>query len=511
MQKSSPSIYFWTTAPFVGLIAVLAVIFPAHVNKAFTNAATFIYTVFDWYILWVPLAVFLICMYIALSHIGGKTLGGEGAKPEYSMFSWLSLLFTAGIGVGIIFYGPLEGLWHYLHGNWALLPGISSSQRAHYAMSTAIWLWGVPAWSIYTISGVAIAYFAYEKGSQFTTQAPIQIAFSNHKWSGIVAKSTMTFSIIAIGISLASSLAMASHQVSGGISYIIGSKESYAIYVLTFLFVFYITVALTPIQKGLKVLSDLTIALSIMLLIYIFLLGPTRYFLMTFFEAIGNTISGTFNQSFNFFIFDKDRNWINWYAMSYFIWWIGWTPFMGIFIAKVSKGRTYRQMIMASIFVPAGFIIMWFSVFSGFSILDTIEGSGTINAVANSNYEASIYALLELFPLSSITKPLIAFLLITFVVTTIVSGCITLGILTGKDGINPEKKKIFIWGCFMAAIAVPFVLSGKIEGIKAVGSLSGFPYVFVFFITIAALIKIIRHDERSAKLAASSEKGEQNE
>lgn len=495
------STYFYITAPVVGIIALLAIIYPKAIAARFADLGTIIYTLFDWFIMWTPLAILLLCLYLALSKFGKKVIGGKDAKPEYSLFSWLSMLFTAGIGVGIIFYGPLEGLWHMAYGNYSNLPGLTNSQKAHYAMSTAIWLWGVLAWAFYSIAGVVIAYFAYNKGTQFTTAAPISMAFSNHAWAGFGSKLTMALTIITVGISLSSTLAMAAGQINGGIAHILGTRAySNGSLVLLVLFIVYSIIAITPIQKGMKKLSDYTIILSIILMAYIFLVGPSRYFMMTFVESIGESIFGTFTQGFNLFIFDDKRYWINWFAMSYFIWWIGWTPFMGIFIAKISKGRTFAQMIFSSIFVPAGFILIWFSIFSGYGLLDTLKGSGQLGQIATTHYQETTYVMLDLLPLGSVTKPLLALLFVGFVVTTIVSGCITLGILTGKDGVHPSKPKIFIWGAFMAAIALPFVLSGRIEGIKAIGSLAGFPYLFCFFLSIAALIKMIRKDAKSKKI-----------
>lgn len=489
--------YFWLTAPIVGTIAATAIIFPKDVYNAFTLAGKVIYTLLDWFVIWIPFAIFALCMYLAFSDFGKRRLGGKNSEPEFSIYSWISMLFTAGMGVGIIFYGPLEGLWHMAYGNYSLTPGLSASQKAHFAMSTTIWLWGVSAWSFYTISGVVIAYFAYNKGTQFTTAAPILMAFGNHRWARGASRLTMAFTIITIGVSLAATLAMASGQINGGLKYIFKLKDlQVAPWILLAFFIIYIIVSLTPIKKGMKRLADFTIIIAVLIMIYIFLVGPTRYFMMTFVESVGSTVIGTFVQSFNLFIFDDNRYWLNWFAMSYFIWWVGWTPFMGVFIAKVSKGRTFRQMIFCSIFIPAGFILIWFSIFSGYGLLDTLQGGGVLNKIASTNYQESIYAMLEMFPLSSITKPILAVLFVGFVVTTMVSGCITLGILTGKDGINPSKTKIFIWGAFMSAIALPFVVSGRIEGIKAIGSLAGFPYFFCYFLTIAALIKMIRLDRK---------------
>lgn len=492
------STYFYFTAPVVGIIALLSVIFPKQVANIFANAGEVIYTLGDWFIMWVPCAILLLCFWVAFSPLGKKKLGGENAKPEYSLFSWVAMLFTAGIGVGIIFYGPLEGIWHLMYGNLSNPEYLTPSQRAHNAMSTALWLWGIPAWAFYTISGVVVAYFAYSKNTPFTMSAPIQIAFSNHKWSNWVSKLTMCLTIITVGISLASSLAMAAGQINGGLRYILGIPTlQITPYILLGIFITYSLISVTPINKGMKTLSDWTIIVALIIMAFIFITGPTRYFMMTFVEGIYSAAVGSVEHSFRLFIFDENRYWVKWFAMSYWIWWIGWTPFMGIFIAKVSKGRTFREMIFYSIFVPAGFILLWFSIFSGFGILETVKGSGKLAEVAGGNYQETIYAMLDMFPLSDITKPILAILFLAFVTTTIVSGCISLGIMTGKDGINPSKPKTLIWGIFMSAIALPFVLSERIEGIKAVGSLAGAPYMFCFFILIAAFVKMVRRDFRN--------------
>lgn len=493
----SPNTYFLITFPVVLLIASCSILFPQEVAQVFKVTANYVYTLFDWMVLWLPLVILLACVSIAFSSQGQKRLGGKDAKPEFSTFSWLNMLFTAGIGVGIIFYGPLEALWHFLYSNYSMMPQMSVSQKASFAMSTSFWLWGVPAWSIYTISAVVIAYFHYFKGGQLSTGSPIRIAFKKHRWSETAARTAMALTIITVSVSLAASLAMAAGQINGGLKFILNQPSmDIAPWILLGLFVLYSICALTPIKKGMKILSDLTIICSIALLLFVFLVGPTRYFLMTVIESFGHTLRGTFIQSFNLFIFDDSRYWINWFAMSYFIWWIGWTPFMGVFIAKISRGRTLKEMILCSILVPSGFIFLWFSVFSGYALLDTVRGKGVIAQAAETSYQDTIYVLLEQFPFSSVTKIILAMLFVAFVVTTIVSGCITLGILTSRNSESPSKVKICIWGSFMSAIALPFVLSGKIEGIKAVGSLIGFPYMFCFFLTLAALWKTIRKDKR---------------
>lgn len=497
-KELKPQTLFWFTAPIVGVIALLAIIYPNLVSEAFTNGGHIIYTLFDWMIVWLPLVVLLLCLYFAFSKTGKIRLGGVDAKPEYTTFSWISMLFTAGIGVGLIFYGPLEGLWHYQYSNYSNLPGLTDSQKTAYAMSTSVWLWGAPAWAFYTLGATIVSYFTYVKKTNMSTGAPISYAFKNHKWSGAAAKAALCLTVITIGISLASSLAMAAGQVNGGLRTILGIPDlEIAPWVLFGIFILYSICAVTPVQKGMKYLSNFTVIVAIGLMLFIFLVGPTRYFMMNLIETIGHTLMGTFTQSFNLFIFDESRYFMNWFANSYFVWWCGWSTLIGVWTTSISRGRTLKQMILASIFVPSGFILIWFSTFSGYGLLDTIQGSGELAQTAATRYQEVIYILLDKFPLAEITKPILAVLFIAFVITTIVSGCITLGILTGNDGVTASKPKILIWGFFMSAIAFPFVLSGKIEGIKAVGSLIGFPFMFFYILSIAALIKTVRKDNKN--------------
>lgn len=500
-KEWSSNRYFIISAPIVGIVALLSIFYPKEVESVIVILAKFSYTLLDWAVLWIPLFVLIVCLIISFSKAGKIRLGGKDSKPEYKYFSWIAMVFSGGIGIGIVFFGPIEAMWHYTYSNYSALPGINADQRAHMAMSTTVWLWGLPVWSVYAIAAAIISYFAYNKKTVFSPAPSLYISFSNHRWGSILAKFAIAMTIIVTGISLASSLSIAARQLNSGLSAIFSINGNYGIIILIVIYVLYTVISLTPIRMGMRHLSNITIITALTLLMFIFLVGPTRYFMMNVVEAVGNSVMGTIKQSFNLFIFDKNRYWIDNFAMSYFIWWIGWTPFMGIFIAKISKGRTLKELILSVIFLPSLLMIFWFSVFSGYSLLNTIQGDGSLIKVANSsNYEGTIYKLLEKFPLSTITKPILALLFIAFITTTMVSACVTLGILTGKDGKKPDPIRTFIWATFIAFIASPFVLSGKIEGIKAIGSLIGLPYVFLFLIMIAALIKTLRKDTKEVKI-----------
>lgn len=400
--------------------------------------------------------------------------------------------------VGIVFYGPIEALWHYFNApigvnNKFLTP----PEAMENAMALAIWVWGVPAWALYTIGGLITGYFAYQHNMDFSPSAVIEKSFEKKKWSKKLSVFVLAFAIISIALSVASSIAMATGQISSGLNIITGKEFNsmfYKIIILIVLFAAYTCAAIFPIKKGMKILGDYTMYLSLILLVFVFLVGPTHYFISVIVNTIGRIITQTIPFSFELYLF-RDRSWFTWYPMSYWVWWITWTPFIGVFLAKISKGRTIKEVILASTFVPAGFMIVWFSVFSGFALLDTMEGTNTLAEIANSGaYEGVIYNLLNLFPGSSVTKIVTVILFTGFIITTVTSTAISLGIMTSEDGKTESKYKAIVWSIFMTLIGFAVVVTGKIEGIKSVGSFAGFPFVFLMLLQISGFVRQIRKD-----------------
>ena len=294
---------------------------------------------------------------------------------------------------------------------------------------------------------------------------------------------------------------MAAAQIASGLKIISGSAAFdgtlWKTAVLAVLAALYIGGSVLPIEKGMRFLGNWTVYLSVLLLVFIFLVGPTHYFVSTMTVAIGNILTQTVHHSFELYLFHK-RDWIVWYPMAYWVWWVTWAPFVGVFLAKISRGRTLREFVLASILVPTGFIVIWFSVFSGFSLLDTLEGTGKLAEIAEKgDYEGTFYHLLNMLPLNDATKPLTVVLFLGFIVTTVTSAAISLGIMTGRDGRSESKTRAVVWGMLMTLIAYAVVVTGEIKGIKAVGSFAGFPFVLVMYLWFAALWRQLRQDTKS--------------
>ncbi|PNK61956.1 BCCT family transporter [Psychrobacter sp. FDAARGOS_221] len=495
--------YFLYTAILVGIIAAIAVWKPTVLTGVIIAASNFFYQAFDWLIMWLPLLALIVCLTVAFSRYGNIRLGGKEAKPEYSFLTWMNMLFTAGIGVGIVFYGPIEGLWHYYQSSIGVKDtSLATYEQVGNAMSLALHVWGLPAWALYTLAGIVMAYFAYQHKMEFSPAAPLQKAFPKKRWVKPVGIIITALAIISIALSVSSSVAMATGQIGSGLEIITGisfASLGWKTIILIVITALYTLGAILPIAKGMTFLGNMTVYLSLALLTFVFVVGPSHYFLSTMVVAVGNIATQTIPHSFELYLFEP-RDWIVWYPMAYWVWWVTWAPFVGVFLAKISYGRTVRQFVLASILVPTGFIVIWFSVFSGFSLLDTIEGSGKLAEIANKgDYEGTFYYLLEMLPGSAVTKVVTVILFLGFVVTTVTSAAISLGIMTSHDGRTESRYKAVVWSVLIALVAYAVVVTGKIEGIKAVGSFAGFPFVFLTYLWMAALRRQLRRDYPTEK------------
>ncbi|KLT73900.1 glycine/betaine ABC transporter [Neisseria arctica] len=491
--------YFLYTSLIVGLMAVTALWKPTLLTGTIVAVSNFFYQKFDWLIMWLPLLAFGFGLAVALpGKFGNIRLGGQDAKPEYSFISWMNMLFTAGIGVGIVFFGPIEALWHYFQspiGEQAA--GLPEYQKVGNAMGLALHVWGIPAWSLYMLAGLVMAYFLYQHKTECSPAAPIEFAFKRKKWAAPLGKLIAGAAVVSIAFSVSSSIAMAVSQIASGISIITGRGAASILektVLLTVMIAICLFATVLPIRKGMKVLGDTTVALSVLLLVFVFLTGPTHYFVSVITVTVGHIITQTIGHSFELYLF-QPRDWIVWYPMAYWVWWVTWAPFVGVFLAQISKGRTLREFVLASVLVPSGFILVWFCTFSGFSLLDTVEGSGVLAEIANKgDYEGTFYHLLNMLPAAFATKPLTVVLFLGFVITTVVSAAISLGVMTSTDGRSENKRRAIVWCVFMGMISYAVVFTGKIDGIKAVGSFAGFPFVFVFYLWMAALWRQLRRD-----------------
>mgnify|MGYP001074494559 CR=1 FL=1 len=499
--------YFLSTAPLIAIVAIFAVFKPKELANAVVKVSGFLYDKLDFIILPSAILAFIFCIFIALSKYGSIKLGGENAKKEYSNAQWLFLLVTAGVGVGIVFFAH-EGYWHLRQSPYTLGTGTGGTgmgadlkSNITTALGLAMVDWGVPPWSLYCLGGLVISYFAYQKNGDFSISAPLVKAFPNSKFARFLSVAVLIFAIVAVSLSISSSITMATTQVSAGVSNITGSSISPFV-ILGIIFVLSLIVSIMPIAKARSWLGNVMIYLALFVLAFIFLFGDTHYYL----QIIATNVGVAFNPSkllefgTNLFAIQERREWLTWYPIAYNIWWLAWLPFVGVFLAKISRGRTIREFVFASIFIPSILMLVWFTIISGHVIKDFIIGSGELAAIADSaNYQNTMFALLNQLPLAGFTKIILLALLFCAITSSVSSSTIALGIMTSKNGKTESPYLAALWCILMTLISIAVLISGDVQGIKAFGSIGGVPFLFVSIILAYVLLRQLIRDKGAVK------------
>ena len=348
------------------------------------------------------------------------------------------MLFTAGIGVGLVNFGVAEPLTHFMQSPLGLAGGYSEAEAAQNALKLTLFNWGLPAWAIYTIAGLVVGYFTYTRGAKFLPGTPIEQGFKDKKWSKSVAYAANLMGASAAALTMAASVGLGVFQVKNGLSSVFGMElegTTSLLIILAVLFVVYTLAAVLPVQKGMKFLGDVNIVIAIAILLFVFFAGRTDYYMGTILTTLKSTFTDIVPISFeNFALLDKQ--WFNDWPITTLMWWVSWTPFIGIFIARISKGRTIKQIVTASILVPTVFLVIWFSVFGGHGLLDAIAGNAEIANYMLANPDdvyLSFIMVLEQFPLFTVTGTLFVILIVVFLSTSATSSVISLSMIT-SDG-----------------------------------------------------------------------------
>ncbi|WBW97466.1 BCCT family transporter [Oceanirhabdus sp. W0125-5] len=504
-NKTKASGLFWIAAGFTAIFSVWAVVNPSSLTNTLWDLVYKFHGTFNWFTIVLPLVFLVICFYLAFSKYGKIKLGPKDEKPEFSTFSWIGMLFTAGIGVGLVNFGVAEPMVHYLSSPLGLAGGYEKAEAAKNALMLSLFNWGLPAWTIYTLSGLVIGYFTYHRGAKFLPGTPIEEGFKDKKWGKTVGQITNIAAASAAALTMAASIGMGVFQVKNGVQAITGKQFpglTSSLVILFILFVVYTVPAILPVKKGMKVLGDLNVVIAIGLLLFVFSFGPTRYFMETILTTLGTTVTKLIPQSFNTYVF-QDKGWFNDWPLTTLIWWISWTPFMGVFIARISKGRTLRQFITASILIPTAFLVFWFCVFGGFGLLNDIAGDGAIAKYVTENPNdvyLSFIMVLQSLPLFAITGPIFVILIVVFLATGATSAAISLSMMTSDGAENAPIPRTIIWSIIMVTISFANVVTGTLSGVKAVAVFLGVPYVFFVILQVTGLIRQLRNDYRKGLL-----------
>lgn len=458
----------------------------------------FLLDTFGWFYL-TSVAGFLICaIYLIFSRFGHIRLGQDGDQPEYRLVTWFAMLFCAGMGIGLVFWGVAEPTLHY----YDPPSGAGrTAEAARLALRYAFFHWGFHPWAIYAMVGLALAYL------QFRKRTPGLISESCRpllgKWvEGPTGCAIDTMAVFATVFGVATSLGFGAMQISGGLSYLLGIPNTTGTHLvlIAVVTVLFMISAQTGLQRGIKYLSNINIVLALSLLGFLFVLGPTKFLMSVFTSTLGNYLSELPRMSLHLAPFG-DQEWIQDWTLFYWAWWVAWAPFVGTFIARVSKGRTVREFVLGVMLVPTLFCALWFSVFGGTAISLEMNGNVGIKDIIDvQGKEVALFSLLDHFPLGALMSTLAIFLIGIFFITSADSATFVLGTFTTSGELNPPNPIKFVWGVVQSAAAAVLLLSGGLKGLQTAAIIVAFPFAMVMILMVVALFRSFQQEVRMERL-----------
>ena len=450
---------FFLSAGLVLLFAAASLIFPGAAGSGLEAARGWTLQTFDWMFAMTPVLLLLFCLGLAVSPLGKIRLGGASAKPEFALHSWVAMLFAAGVGIGFMFYGAAEPLAYYT--DWFGTPlnvEADSEAARRLAFSATLFHWGLAPWAIYAVVGLALGFFAYNKGLPLTIRSAFYPILGERVW-GPWGHFIDTMAVISTVFGLATTIGIGAMQASSGISYLLGFKPSLIMQVG--LIAAITGLALISVVRGMdggvKLLSNMNMAIALVLMLFVFVAGPTLAITLGFGENLLAYIQDT--PALTNWFGREDQAWFHDWTIFYWAWWISWSPFVGMFIARISSGRSVREYLSVVIIAPFTICVIWFTVFGEASIQQYESGTGDL-AGGIETASLALFQLLHGLPLAAITSSVAIFLLVVFIVTSADSGALVVDSITsGGKTDAPVPQRVF-WVCMLGVTASMLLYCG---------------------------------------------------
>ncbi|WP_163970794.1 glycine betaine uptake BCCT transporter [Oceanobacillus halotolerans] len=472
----------------------------ANLDNVTTNIQGFLVDQFGWFYLISATAFLVFAIFLIFSKYGKIKLGKAQDEPEYNYLTWFAMLFSAGMGIGLVFWGGAEPLSHY-H-----VPPYGESQTSDAAktgLQYSFFHWGLHPWAVYATIALALAYFKFRKQSAGVVSAILEPLFGEHvkgPWGTIVDFIVVFATIFGV----ATSLGFGAIQISGGISFIFDINQTVAmqLIIIAIVTVLYMISAMTGLNRGIKYLSNTNIVLAITLMLFVLFLGPTNFIMNLFTTTFGSYIQNLPSMSFRMTPFAEENTWIKDWTIFYWAWWIAWAPFVGTFIARVSRGRTIREFVSGVLLVPTIFGALWFTVFGGSTIhLEHFEGIDIMQHVNEIGEEVALFALFEHFPIGVVISIIAVLLISTFFITSADSATFVLGMQTTGGSLYPPNIVKFVWGIIQSSAAAVLLWQGGLGALQTASIIAAFPFTIIMILIVVSLLKSLRLEvkEREAK------------
>nr|WP_288809469.1 BCCT family transporter [uncultured Sphingobacterium sp.] len=476
---------------FIIGVCLLSVFLPTLTARILDTVKEFIFVNLNWVYVWGVTLFVIFLVYLMFSKFGNIKLGSNDSKPEYSFFSWISMLFAAGMGIGLMYFSVAEPMQHYSTDVFSANHYIN---RAKNAQLYTFFHWGIHAWAIYGVVGLALSYFAYRYRLPLSLRSCFYPLLKN-KINGKMGNAIDVFALCSTFFGITTTLGFGVVQVNAGLQtlgIVPESSFTYQIIIVGILTLLSIISATSGVDKGVKLLSSINIITVVVLLLFVLFLGPTVYLIGSFTEGVGNYINNFFSLTFDTHVYDEATlPWFYNWTILYWAWWISWSPYVGLFIAKISKGRTIREFVAAVLVIPTLFNFIWMSVFGNSAIwFDVNIAKGALSALAD-NPDALMFEFMEYMPFSELVSYLVILIIVIFFVTSADSGIFVMNSIATKNAAKSPKWQMVFWGALLAILALMLLNTGGLQALQTMTLITALPFSVIMILFCVSLVKAL--------------------
>ncbi|WP_404286899.1 BCCT family transporter [Glutamicibacter arilaitensis] len=495
---------FWPALIVILAVAIFAIALPDAADTVFKGVQNWIVANLGWYYMLIIGGFVALVIAIGFSKLGRITLGNDGEKPEFGLFSWFAMLFAAGMGIGLVFYGVGEPL---TYATVDPKPGWEGSEAeiSGLAMAQTFIHWGLHPWAIYAVIGLALAYAIHRRGRPVSIRWALEPVLGDRVkgWLGDVIDVLAIFGTV---FGIATSLGLGVQQISSGLQSIglVDSVDNTLLVTLIVVITFLATMSVVSgLGAGIKWLSNINLSMAGLLMISVLLLGPTLFLFQNFVQSLGVYLANWMNMTFDVGAFQQGeaaQTWFSSWTVFYWGWWIAWAPFVGIFIARISRGRTVRQFVMGVLLVPTIVGFLWFSVMGGAGLYRQFFGAGDMVQDGAVSAEGSLFQVLEALPLGTILSVMAIILVAIFFITSSDSGSLVVDMLASGGHPNPPTWSRVLWAVLEGLLAAALLMAGGLQALQAGSLATALPFSIIMILMAVATVKGLRHESRTLEI-----------
>ena len=484
---------FLSSAFLIILFSLYGGAFSDHAAATFASIQSWLVTYVGWFYMGVVALFFIMIIYLACGKYAHIKLGQDDSSPDYPYGSWFAMLFSAGMGIGLLFFGVAEPITHF---NSPPVGEGNTVEAAQNAMLFTYFHWGLQAWTTYIVVGLSLAYFSFRHGLPLTMRSALY-PIVGERVRGCIGHSVDIFAVLGTMFGVATSLGIGAMQINAGLDYLfqISISEGTQVLIIAVITGFATISVASGLDAGIRRISELNIVLAIMLLSFVLLAGPTAGLLGSFIQNIGNYLSNMTPLTFNLYVYQPNE-WIGEWTLFYWAWWISWSPFVGIFIARISKGRTIREFILGVLLVPTGFTFLWLSIFGNSALFIELGGDeGAISAATLDQMPTALFVLLEQLPWTPIVSMVAILLIVTFFVTSSDSGSLVIDTITSGDNKDPAVWQRLFWAVSQGIIASVLLVGGGLAALQAATLSSALPIALIMILMCLGLARKLKTED----------------